>query len=85
VTGTSIHAYVSRERLALALDAVVGGDEELTFIALDAGFASHSHFTVRFKGFFGHTPVALRRLATGARIAELRKIMTARRNQFAAN
>ena len=68
------------ERLAQALDAVLDGGDDLTSIALDAGFASHSHFTARFRGFFGCTPAALRRAATAAEIAELRKIVTARPN-----
>ena len=78
LAGTSIYDYVLQERLAQALDAVLDGDDDLTAIALDAGFASHSHFTARFRGFFGCTPAALRRNATAARLAELRKIMTAR-------
>jgi AraC family transcriptional regulator len=76
--GTSIYDYVLRERLAQTLDAVLDGGD-LTTIALDAGFASHSHFTARFRSFFGCTPVALRREADG-RTLELRKIMTARRS-----
>jgi len=83
MVGTSIHDYVLRERLARALDAVLDGGDELTAIALDAGFASHSHFTARFRGFFGVTPTALRRTATAGHIAQLRKIMTARRRQVA--
>jgi AraC family transcriptional regulator len=78
LVGTSIYDYVLQERLAQSLDAVLDGDDELTAIALDAGFASHSHFTARFRGFFGCTPVALRRSAGAARLAELRKIVTAR-------
>ena len=76
--GTSIHDYVLHERLAHALDAVLDCGDDLTAIALDAGFASHSHFTARFRSFFGCTPAALRRVATAAHIAELRKIVTAR-------
>jgi AraC family transcriptional regulator len=78
LAGTSIYDYVLQERLAQALDAVLDGDDDLTAIALDAGFASHSHFTARFRSFFGCTPVALRRSAGAARLAELRKIVTAR-------
>jgi AraC-like DNA-binding protein len=78
--GTSIYNYVLHERLALALDAVLDHDGDLTAIALDAGFSSHSHFTARFKAFFGCAPAALRRMATAGRIAEIRKIMTARRS-----
>jgi len=76
-TGTSIYDYVLRERLALALDAVLGGGDDLTAIALDAGFASHSHFTARFRRFFGCTPSALRRETSARRVGELRKIVTA--------
>jgi AraC family transcriptional regulator len=78
MAGTSIYDYVLQERLAQSLDAVLDGDDDLTSIALDAGFASHSHFTARFRSFFGCTPAALRRTATAAGLAELRKIVTAR-------
>ena len=76
--GTSIYDYVLHERLAQTLDAVLDCGDDLTAIALDAGFASHSHFTARFRSFFGCTPAALRRVATAAHIAEMRKIVTAR-------
>ena len=78
MAGTSIYDYVLQERLAHALDAVLDGDDDLTTVALDAGFASHSHFTARFRGFFGCTPAALRRTASASRLADLRKIVTAR-------
>jgi AraC family transcriptional regulator len=78
MTGTSVYEYVLHERLAHSLDAVLDGDDNLTSIALDTGFASHSHFTARFRGFFGCTPAALRRAASADRLAELRKIVTAR-------
>jgi AraC family transcriptional regulator len=79
MVGTSIYEYVLHERLAHSLEAVVECGDDLTSIALDAGFASHSHFTARFRSFFGCTPTALRRIATSGRIADLRKIVTARR------
>jgi AraC-like DNA-binding protein len=82
-TGTSIYNYVLRERLAYTLDAVLDRDDDLTSIALDAGFASHSHFTARFRRFFGCTPAALRRSVAVRHVAEIRKIMTARRSQAA--
>jgi AraC family transcriptional regulator len=82
MAGTSIYDYVLHERLARTLDAVLESGDDLTSIALDAGFASHSHFTARFRSFFGCTPAALRRIATAGRIAELRKIMTARESQL---
>jgi AraC family transcriptional regulator len=83
VIGTSVYDYVLQERLANSLDAVLDGGDDFTAIALDAGFSSHSHFTARFRGFFGVTPTALRRAATAGHIPQLRKIMTARRRQLA--
>jgi AraC family transcriptional regulator len=83
MVGTSIYDYVLHERLAHSLDAVLDGSDDLTAIALAAGFASHSHFTARFRGFFSCTPASLRRIATAEHIAKLRKIMTARRSQLA--
>lgn len=75
--GIPLHAYVLRARLSKALSAILDSDAGITEIALEAGFASHSHFTARFRALFGITPAALRR---GARAspAELRKIVTAR-------
>jgi len=83
MTGTSVYEYVLRERLAHSLDGVLDRRDDVTTIALDAGFASHSHFTARFREFFGVAPTALRRAATAEHIAELRKIMPARRRQLA--
>jgi AraC family transcriptional regulator len=85
MVGTSIYDYVLQERLAASLDAIVDCGGDLTTIALDAGFASHSHFTARFRTFFGCTPAALRRLARADGTDELRKIMTARRSPLAVN
>jgi AraC-like DNA-binding protein len=81
MVGISIYNYVLQERLAHSLDAVLDG-KDLTAVALDAGFASHSHFTAHFRRFFGCTPTALRRVGLADRAAELRKIMTARRRQL---
>jgi AraC family transcriptional regulator len=80
MVGTFIYNYVLQERLAHSLDAVLDCSDNLTAIALDGGFASHSHFTARFRSFFGCTPAALRRNATAGHLAELRKIVTAGRS-----
>ena len=45
---------------AQALDAVLDGGDDLTTIALEAGFSSHSHFTARFRRAFGCAPSAPR-------------------------
>jgi AraC family transcriptional regulator len=81
LVGTSLYDYVLHERLAQTIDAVLNGGD-LTAIALDAGFASHSHFTAHFRRFFGCTPTMLRRSRSREAAAQSRKIVTARRGQF---
>lgn len=77
VTGGTIHQYHVRARLVAALDDILDTDRGLGAIALDAGFAHHSHFSSAFRQTFGVTPSALRRLATSKEIARLRKFLTA--------
>lgn len=72
--GTPLHAFVLRTRLAKALEAVLDDDTDLSAIAYDNGFASHSHFTSRFRALFGTTPLALRQSASSRSAAELRKV-----------
>jgi AraC-like DNA-binding protein len=76
--GTSIYQYVLRARLAKALDAVLDTEMDLSSIAHEMGFSSHSHFTARFHALLGVTPVELRRKATRTAAAQVRKIVTAR-------
>ena len=75
--GISVYSFVVRSRLAGALDAVLDTDVGLTEIALDAGFASHSHFTAKFRAMFGRTPQDLRRGVRSAGVRELRRIVAA--------
>jgi len=75
--GISVYNFVVRSRLSLALDAVLDSDLGLTEIAMDAGFASHSHFTARFRAFFGRTPQELRRGTGSAEVRKLRRIVAA--------
>jgi AraC-like DNA-binding protein len=82
LVGTSLYDYVLHERLAQTIEAVLNGGD-LTAIALDAGFASHSHFTAHFRRFFGCTPTMLRRARSREEAAQSRKIVTARRGQSA--
>lgn len=64
-TGTSIHQYLLRLRLGLALRRLLASDADLATIASDLGFSSHSHFTARFRAVFGTTPTEIRRSAGG--------------------
>lgn len=75
--GISVYGFVLRCRLAGALDAVLDSDAGLTTIALDAGFASHSHFTAKFRALFGRTPQQLRGGVRGATVRQLRRIVAA--------
>ena len=56
VTGTTITAYRHSLRLRLALDALRDTHGDVTRIALDLGYSSHSHFTKFFRRQFGITP-----------------------------
>src|SRR5579875_185690 len=74
--GLPIHQYQLRLRLALALERLLDGSSNLLSLALDLGFASHSHFSAAFRRTFGLTPSAYRRIATRRRLGEMRKILT---------
>jgi AraC-like DNA-binding protein len=61
VTGTTLHRFLEQHRLAAALDAVNDPSRDLTRIAFESGFSSHSHFTARFHRAYGLTPSEYRR------------------------
>lgn len=72
-TGLAIHQYRQRLRLRAALDRVAAGEEDLTRLALELGFSSHSHLTDAFKAAFGLPPSACRRHISARRVCELSK------------
>jgi AraC-like DNA-binding protein len=55
-TGTSIHQYLLEVRLAVAHERLAEGVTSLSALALELGFATHSHFTTAFRRRFGVTP-----------------------------
>jgi AraC-like DNA-binding protein len=59
-TGLTLHEYRTQLRLRGALEALESGDCDLTHLALDTGFSSHSHFTAAFRRAFGSTPSRVR-------------------------
>lgn len=59
-TGLPVHRYLTRLRLRAALERVAAGDGDLTGLALEFGFSSHSHFTDTFRREFGCAPSAVR-------------------------
>jgi len=56
VCGTTLHAQREQLRLRAALDALAQGCGDLTRLALELGYSSHSHFTANFRRAFGRTP-----------------------------
>jgi AraC-like DNA-binding protein len=59
IEGMPLYRYQLQLRLAKALDDVADHDN-LTMLALDLGFSSHSHFSSAFQSAFGCTPSAFR-------------------------
>jgi AraC family transcriptional regulator len=62
VEGASLHQYLTRLRLARALVELPRTDD-LTALALETGFSSHSHFTRSFRRSFGVTPSEFRQMS----------------------
>jgi len=75
--GSSLHQYRLQLRLATALERMSQGEDNLSRLALDLGFDSHSHFSASFKRFFGSSPSQAREQLTTARCRELSKILIA--------
>jgi AraC family transcriptional regulator len=61
VTGTTLHHQQNRLRLRCALEHLANGKVDLTMLALDLGFSSHSHFTQAFRSEFCCAPSEFRR------------------------
>ncbi len=76
-TGLPIHRYLTLLRLRASLERIADTGTELTSIALDLGFSSHSHFTDVFRREFGETPSEVRRKASRRTIREMSKNLIA--------
>lgn len=59
-TGQSIRQYLNQLRLRVSLEYVTQANTDLTRLALEMGFSSHSHFTEAFRKTFGTPPSTLR-------------------------
>ncbi len=60
VAGLSLRSYVGRLRARVAAERLAAGARDLTEIALDLGFADHSHFTNSFRREWGVPPSSFR-------------------------
>jgi AraC-like DNA-binding protein len=63
VEGVSFYRYALRKRLERAVRLLPGYSLDLSELALDLDFASHSHFTTAFRRAFGCTPTVFREQA----------------------
>jgi AraC-like DNA-binding protein len=58
--GSSLRAYVGRLRARRAADRLAAGVRDLTQLALELGYADHSHFTNAFRHEWGVPPSRFR-------------------------
>jgi AraC-like DNA-binding protein len=59
-TGKTMRAYTRQLRSRVAADRLARGARDLTTLALDLGYADHSHFTNTFRREWGVPPSAFR-------------------------
>lgn len=59
-TGITLHQYVTQVRLRASLERLTDAQSDLSAIALDLGFSTHSHFTAAFRACYGMTPSSYR-------------------------
>jgi len=59
-TGSTLHEYLLDLRLRTALERINDDGVDLSRIAFELGFSSHSHFTVTFRRWIGLPPSRLR-------------------------
>lgn len=70
-TGLPIHRYLTLLRLRVSLERL--SDSDLTKLALDLGFSSHSHFTDVFRREFGKTPSEVRKNTPASKLKKISK------------
>jgi AraC-like DNA-binding protein len=76
-TGQALRSYRTRLRVVAALDRLSQGAEDITALALDVGFSSHSHLTDAFRAVFRAAPSQLREQLAGDGLAERRRRLQA--------
>ncbi|HJD80876.1 AraC family transcriptional regulator [Kitasatospora aureofaciens] len=64
--GVSVTRYRHRVRIGRALDRLEAGENSLSTLAADLGYADQAHLTRTMRQYLGHTPTRLRRLLAPA-------------------
>ncbi len=70
-TGMAIHEYRNHLRLRQALVRITDGEEDLARLALELGYASHSHLTDAFRRAFGVSPSVCRQQANSSQLRKM--------------
>lgn len=81
--GTPLHRYLNRLRLRAALEQLADGSRDLTGLAFDLGYSSHSHFNEAFRSEYGVAPGQFRRSLHGTASREMSKILKVARRGVA--
>ena len=71
-TGGTISGYILRLRLSIAIDRLAEGERNIAALAVETGFAHHSHFSARFRSVVGITPSQARNLLARPKVESLR-------------
>src|SRR5262249_50388272 len=72
-TGVPVHRYLTRLRLRASLERLSERTNDLTAVAFELGFSSHSHFADAFRREFGRTPSDVRRAVSRPVLREMSK------------
>lgn len=72
-TGLPIHRYLTQLRLRTSLERLSESMTDLTSLALDLGFSSHSHFTHVFRREFHKTPFEMCKENPASKLKEMSK------------
>jgi AraC-like DNA-binding protein len=64
-SGLPVHRYLTLLRMHAALESLEGGERDLTRLAFDLGYSSHSHFTFVFRKEWGVPPSEFRKATPG--------------------
>lgn len=76
-TGLPVHRYLTLLRLRASLERIASPNADITSVALDLGFSSHSHFTDVFRREFGERPSDFRKKADRKAVREMSKNLIA--------
>ena len=72
-TGLPIHRYLRRLRLVAGLDRLADSKPNIAHLAVELGFAHHSHFSTAFRTEFGLQPSRIRGTLSPKSICKIRK------------